>query len=297
MWIPVRPSNQSSELSGMPVHIFKVTGAVLSLAVLCAAAAAAELSDASLERGFRLLYNLDFGGAEAQFAEFQQQHTDDPMGPVSEGAGLLFSELNRLAILRERFFAEDSTSLSRSRLKADPVIQGRFDSALRRAEALAAPRLVRNPNDRNALLALTLVNGLRADYSALIENRNLPALRHTRDATLYARRLLNICPDCYDAYIASGISQYLIGSAAAPVRWILRMDGFSVGKAQGMADLRLVADRGRYLAPYARIWLASAYIREKNFADGRKLLIKLRDDFPRNPLFARELAQLDAQGR
>ena len=286
----------------MPVHIFKVvwsrtTGAVLLLAVLCVAAPAAELSDASLERGFHLLYNLDFGGAEAQFAEFQRKHADDPMGPVSEAAGLLFSELNRLAILRERFFAEDSKSPPRSRVKADPVIQGRFDSALRRTEALAAPQLVRNPNDRNALLALTLVNGLRADYSALIENRNLPALRHTRDATVSARRLLNICPDCYDAYIASGISQYLIGSAAAPVRWILKMDGFSVSKAQGMADLRLVADRGRYLAPYASIWLASAYIREKNLTDGKKLLIKLRDEFPGNPLFARELAQMDTQER
>jgi hypothetical protein len=64
-----------------------------------------------------------------------------------------------------------------------------------------------------------------------------------------------------------------------------------------MADLRLVADRGRYLAPYASIWLASAYIREKNLTDGKKLLIKLRDEFPGNPLFARELAQMDTQER
>jgi predicted Zn-dependent protease len=58
-----------------------------------------------------------------------------------------------------------------------------------------------------------------------------------------------------------------------------------------------VSDRGRYLAPYARIWLASAYIREKNFTDARQLLIKLRDEFPGNPLFTQELARLDTQGR
>jgi hypothetical protein len=280
----------------MPVYMCRVhwsqMGALLSLAVLCASAAA-ELSTVSLERGFHLLYNLDFGGARDQFAEYQRQHADDPMGPMAEAAGLLFCELNRLGILRERFFAEDSSFRARSKPKADPVIHRHFDSALRRAEALAQPRLARDSHDRNALLALTLVNGLKADYSALIENSNLTALHYTRDATTYARRLLTICPDCYDAYIATGISRYLIGSTSAPVRWILRMDGFSVDKPQGMADLRLVSDRGRYLAPYARIWLASAYIREKNFTDGRQLLIKLRDEFPGNPLFTQELARLD----
>src|SRR5215471_8475648 len=98
--------------------------AVLSLAGLCAAASA-ESSAASLERGFHLLYNLDFDGARDEFAAYQRQHADDPMGPMAEAAGLLFSELNRLAVLRERFFAEDSSFPSRSKLKADPVIRGR----------------------------------------------------------------------------------------------------------------------------------------------------------------------------
>lgn len=291
-------SDQRAELKASP-HVqgsSVAIGALLSLAVLCAAAAV-ELPTVSLEHGFHLLYNLDFSGARDQFAEYQQQHADDPMGPMAEAAGLLFSELNRLGVLRARFFAEDSSFRSRSRPKADTVIHERFDSALRRAEELAQPRLVRDPYDRNALLALTLVNGLRADYSALIENSNLTALHYSRDATTYARRLLTICPDCYDAYIATGISRYLIGSTPAPVRWILRMDGFSVDKEQGMADLRLVSDRGRYLAPYARIWLASAYIHERNFTDARRLLIKLRDEFPGNPLFTQELARLDTPGR
>jgi hypothetical protein len=118
-------------------------------------------------------------------------------------------------------------------------------------------------------------------------------LRYTRDATSYARKLLAICPDCYDAYIATGISRYLIGSVSAPMRWILRMGGFSGDKKQGMADLELVSERGHYLAPYARILLAIAEIREKNPTRARQLLTQLRDEFPGNPLFSRELARLD----
>lgn len=274
----------------------RIVAGALSLAVLCSPSAT-DSSAVSLERGFQLLYNLDFEQAQSQFAAYQQQHTDDPMGPVAEAAGLLFSELHRLGVLRTRFFPADSSPRSQATLKADPVIHGRFDSALRRAETLAQPRLTLDPNDRSALLALTLVNGLRADYGALIDNSNLTALHHTRDATGYARRLLAVCPDCYDAYIATGISAYLIGSASAPVRWVLRMGGFAGDKRQGMVDLRLVSERGRYLAPYARIWLASGYIREKKLADARQLLVQLRDEFPRNPLFAQELARLEGKGQ
>lgn len=188
----------------------------------------------SLDRGFQLLYNLDFNRAQEQFASYQRQHVDDPMGPVAEAAGLLFFELNRLGVLKARFFDSDSSFQSPPMLKPDPILRDRLNSALQRAEVLAGPHLASDPNDRRALLAMTLVNGLKADYSALLENRSLVALHYTRDATNYARQLLAICGDCYDAYIATGISRYLIGSMSAPMRWILRMGGFSGDKQQGV---------------------------------------------------------------
>jgi hypothetical protein len=44
-----------------------------------------------LDRGFSGLYNLDFAGAQEDFSAWQRLHPDDPMGPVSEAAGFLFS--------------------------------------------------------------------------------------------------------------------------------------------------------------------------------------------------------------
>ena len=249
----------------------------------------------TLERGFQLLYNLDFSQAQEQFSEYQEQHPDDPMGAVSEASGLLFSELNRLGILSTHFLDRDSGFGSKPAAIPDPAIRQRFDSALQRADALAQGRLRSGAKDRRALLAVTLVNGLRADYSALLEHRYGLALRYTRDATSYARELLAICPNCYDAYIATGISGYLIGSVSAPLRWILHIGGFPASKKQGMADLELVSERGHYLAPYARIVLAMAEIREKNPARARQLLTQLRDEFPGNPLFTRELARLSTE--
>ena len=272
----------------------KAAAALFSLLLLCTAGAAAPAT-ASLDTGFKLLYNLDFEGAQEQFTSYQRENAGDPMGPVAEAAGVLFSELNRLGLLGTRFFERDSAFRSKPVLKVDSALRARFDSAVECAERLARPRLVSDPNDRNALLALTLAYGLRADYTALVENRYRVALRFTRDATSYAHRLLTICKDCYDAYIATGISHYLIGSMSAPVRWILWVGGVSGDKKQGMTELRLVSERGRYLGPYARILLAIAEIREKNPTRARQLLTQLHDQFPRNPLFTQELAKLDRE--
>ena len=269
--------------------------ALLFVPVISNTATAGDTYPATLDQGFQSLYNLDFEHAQQQFATYQNQHPDDPMGPVAEASGLLFSELNRAGLLSSRFFDRDSAFTFSPAPKPDPSTYQRFDSALRRAEMLAQPRLATDRNDRNALLALALVNGLRADYSALFEHKYSLALRHTRDATSYARQLLMICPDCYDAYIATGISRYLIGSLSAPLRWILRMGGFSGDKKQGMAELQLVSERGHYLAPYARILLAIAEIREKNTTRARQLLTELRDEYPGNPLFVRELASLNRE--
>lgn len=142
--------------------------------------------------------------------------------------------------------------------------------------------------------ALTLSSGLQADYAALIEKRNLASLRFTKEASVSAQELLVVCPDCYDALLATGFSKYIIGSMAAPVRWILRMGGLQADTQGGIADLQTTAERGHYLAPFARILLAIAYVREKDKTKALQLLASLRREFPANPLFPREIAHLQA---
>jgi hypothetical protein len=61
-----------------------------------------------------------------------------------------------------------------------------------------------------------------------------------------------------------------------------------------MKELKLTAERGHYLAPFANILLAIAYVREHDKPRARELLASLRDQFPANPLFAEEIARLDS---
>jgi hypothetical protein len=247
-----------------------------------------------LDQGFTGLYNLDFGGAEGDFAAWQRMHPEDPIGPASEAAGFLFSEFNRLGVLESQFYENDEAFADRPKLTPDPTLRGRFQSAIMRSETLAHAKLTKDPKDRDALFAITLSSGLQADYAALIEKRNLASLHFTKQASASAQQLLAVCHNCYDALLATGFSKYIIGSMAAPVRWILRMRGLPADKQGGIADLQTTAEHGHYLAPFARILLAIAYVREKDRPRALELLGGLQREFPRNTLFSRQIARLRA---
>ena len=247
-----------------------------------------------LDRGFNGLYNLDFRGAQQEFAKWQNLHPDDPMGPVSEAAGCLFSEFNRLGVLQAQFYENDDSFLDRPKLRPDPALRARFQDAITRSEKLSRAKLAKDSKDQDALFAMTLSSGLQADYAALIEKRNLASLHFTKKASASAQELLGVCHDCYDALLATGFSKYIIGSMAAPVRWILRIGGLPADKQGGIADLETTAAHGHYLAPFARILLAIAYVREKNKAHALELLGGLEREFPGNTLFPREIAHLSS---
>jgi hypothetical protein len=239
------------------------------------------------------LYDLDFAGAQQNFESWERQNPDNPMGPVSEAASVLFSEFNRLGVLEAQFYEDDSVFAARKKYDVDPNQKALFEQRLGRAEGLARSRLSKDAKDRDALLAMTFASGLRSDFAALIEKRNLASLHYTKEATAWANQLLAADPNCYDAHLASGVSRYIIGSMAAPVRWVLRLGGISGDKAEGIAELKITAAEGRLLAPFARILLAIAYVREKEPAQARDLLLSLQQEFPNNPLFGHELARLD----
>src|SRR6202158_6099096 len=178
-----------------PTRFFgRLRGKGLCLAITCLlaleAAQAMKTESAGLDRGFRQLYDLDFPGAQKEFESWEKVNPENPMGPVSEAAGILFSEFDRLGVLEAQFYEDDSVFAARKKYQADPGERARFDKQLSRAEDLAKSRLSRDPRDRDALLAMTFAAGLRSDFAALIEKRNLAALHYTKEATAWSTQIL-----------------------------------------------------------------------------------------------------------
>jgi hypothetical protein len=273
----------------------KIAAATFALLWLSATACfAADNQPANLlDDGYRDMYNLQFGNAHLAFQQWQREHPEDPLAPVSDAAAYLFSEFDRLHVLESELFVSDQKFESRSRPAPNPQVKQAFMAQLARSRQLVQAALARNPDDVNALLSNVLALGLEGDYLALIEKRDMQALKYLKDGRAAAERLLAANPSCNDAYLAVGVENYLLSLKPAPVRWFLRIGGAQTDKAAGLEKLRITAEKGHYLLPYARLLLAVAALRDNDRKRARFLLQDLVTNFPQNHLYRSELAKLN----
>jgi len=269
---------------------------LLPLLASTAALAAPNIVEPSMnpviDRGYRQMYDLNFDEAHRTFARWEHDHPDDPMGPVSNAAAYLFAEFDRLNILHSEFFVDNSMFHRRPKVTPDPAVRESFNQELQKSETLSSDILGRAPEQADALFAKILTLGLRADYEALIEHRDFDALKVIKDSRATAEKLLMLRPNYYDAYLAVGVENYLFSLKPAPIRWMLQAGGAETDRAKGVENLRLTAEKGQYLSPYARLLLAVAALRGKDVARARGLLSGLVHEFPHNRLYAQELAHL-----
>ena len=149
-----------------------------------------------------------------------------------------------------------------------------------------------DPDDANALFAISLSLGMQADYASLIDKRQLDSLKKIREADTYSKRLLTVAPDAADAYLGLGTANYIIGSLPGTKKLFLGFVGVHGNKKKGIEQLEIAAKGGHYLRPFAKILLALTALREKKPQVAREELTELVREFPENPLFASELAKV-----
>ena len=240
------------------------------------------------------MYELKPEEARARFAAWQLSNPADPLGLAAEAASYLFEECYRQGILTSAFFLNDKLFLGKVPITPDAALRQAFFAADLQAQAVARRRLETFPEDANALFAMTLSVGMQADYASLIDKHQVESLSMVREANQFAQKLLAVDPDAADAYLTLGAANYIIGSLPALKRVFLHFRGVSGDRVLGIQQLEIAAARGRYLRPFAKIVLALVALREKQPALARTQLMELVAEFPQNPIFAKELATLDA---
>ena len=148
------------------------------------------------------------------------------------------------------------------------------------------------PEDADALFAKILTLGLRADYEALIERRDLDALKVIKDSRATAEKLLMVEPNYYDAYLAIGVENYLFSLKPAPMRWILQAGRRGDRRRQRRRGSAF--DRGKRLLPVALCAAAAGRgcAAQQRYSQGPRSVGALAREFPHNRLYAQELAQL-----
>jgi len=260
-------------------------------------AASLDSQPQDLYSGWLKMYDLRFDEAHQIFGQWKQNHATDSLGPVSDAAAYLFSELARLGILEAEFFTDDSRFLNRTRPKPDPAMKAQFHREIARAEQLADTTLRASPNDANALFAKSLTFGLRADFYSLIEKQDFTALKFTKEGRIWADKQRTLDPKAYDSYLGTGLENYLLSMKPAPMRALLWMTGSQVNREKGLEQLRMTAQYGHYLEPFAKLLLAVAALRDNDRAGAKALLSGLHNRFPNNELYLQELNRISAPAK
>lgn len=261
--------------------------------------------DAKLVRGetpklaeaFSRMYSQDFAAARRLADTHIGKTPQDPFGYAVRASSDLFHELDRLALLEGEFFADDKRVAEKRKLQADPAIRERFYKDVDTTVRLATAQAAANGKDTNALFALCLAEGLRTDYLSLVEKRQWASFQHVKQSHRHAARLLEVDPNFVDAYLTTGFSEYLIASVPYVLRWAVRFEGVQGDKKVALSRMERVARSGRYLAPFAKILLAIAHLREKRPQQSANLLAELAHEFPENRLYRKELLKVTERFR
>ena len=248
----------------------------------------------SLEESFELMYELKFAAARDRLRLCREEDSEEPLCAAAEAASYLFEEFNQQGVLTSTFFRNDKRLLGGIAGAPDKERAAAFLEANRRARTMAELRLASRPRAADALLTLVVTDGMQSDFAALITKRQVESVGLMRRAENEAAALLQVEPDNGDAYVALGIANYIIGCMPAFKRIVLWLDGIHGDRQTGMEQLQVAATRGHYLKPLAKSMLALAAERERQFDLARSLFADLNQEFPDQPVFARELALLKA---
>lgn len=259
-------------------------------AILCSPAFGAV--DPSVDEAIQRMYNFDFPASHAALNRTIAAHPQEALPYAFRASAYLFYELDRLGILESEFLIDDKRIADKKKVQPDRAIRAQFLQALEDAQSRGEAALLADPDDRAALFAVCIAQGVSTDYMALVEKRQFSSLSPARRSNNYAQRLLRLDPKFYDAYLSAGISEYMVGSLPFFIRWFVRFDNVNGSKERGVENLQLVAREGQYFKPFAKILLGIIALREKKPRAAQKLLAELVRDYPDNPLFRKELARL-----
>jgi hypothetical protein len=288
MQVPPHQNPQTSSRRRIPLVAFLPLFLLTSHLVALDTA----LTGTLLDEGYYALYNLDFATGHRLIQQWMAANPQDPLGPASDAAGYIFNEFDRLGVLDIELFADDDRFTSRKRPEVDPVLKKGFYDSADQADRLADIAIQRNPKDANAYYVKALTSGMRADWASLIDRHEFGAYRYSELASRYAKQALILNPTLYDANLAVGIENYMLSLKAAPIRWFLGMTGAGTSKEEGVRLLKLTAEHGHYLAPFAKLMLAVGELRDGRVQQGKAILIGLSQEFPRNTQYQRQIARL-----
>ena len=260
--------------------------------VLTLGAALLDASDPNPSAGFDHFYNLEYDQAIADFTGETAARPQDPAAWNHLAQAILYRAMLHEGALDSELFGGTNPFYRRTKLKMPAEAEQHFTAAINHAMERSEAMLNQNPKDNEALYALGVAFGLRANYSFLFRKAWIDSLRDATNARKIHAKLIAIDPNNVDARLIQGIHDYVVGSLSWRYRFLGLLAGFHGDKEGGVRTLKNVAANGKQNSVDAKIILTAIYRREKRSPDAIPLIQDLVARFPRNPLLRFELAQV-----
>jgi tetratricopeptide (TPR) repeat protein len=239
-------------------------------------------------------YNLEYDQA---IADLEKAIAADPNSANLHNLlaeSIQFREMFRVGALESELVTGANSFLRRPKIDTTPQVEKRFFDEIQKAIDLSQDRLKANPNDTKALYSLGVAYGLRANWNFLVRKAWRDALHDATTARTLHTRITELDPSNYDARLVQGAHDYIIGSLPTLYKMVGFLAGFHGDKERGIQTLKLVAEKGKYNAVDAKIFLCAIYRREEKWQAAGPILDEMIHRFPRNFLLRFEQAQMYA---
>ncbi|HNC74252.1 MAG TPA: hypothetical protein PK362_05135, partial [Elusimicrobiota bacterium] len=211
-----------------------------------------ETMDALIDEGLRAIYNLDYAGSKAAFATLKRDFPDHPIGLYGLTTALWWELTND--------YDEDN-----------PVLEKEFLATADETIAFARAQLKKGDPTGEIRLCLGGALGLKGRWDA-IQGHWLAAYKNGKKAFDVQDEAIKSNPELYDAYLGVGIFHYYVAVLPAAVKIFARMI-FGGSKAQGLREINLAKDKGRFSRTAALLFLVNLHVNnEKDPATALALL-------------------------
>ena len=248
--------------------------------------------DPKVRDAYTHFYDLDYDGALLRFEQVIKTHAEEPIAYAYTLMVTIFRELYHQDLLDTTYYAHDSFLTTQRRVDIPEATRQRIEYLTGQVINLADQRLMRNPQDKNALFAKGYARGLHAAFITLVDHSFFTAARQGLSARGDSEAVLKIDPSYADANMAIGIQQFAVASLPRMVRMVVGIAGVGGNKEKGLSLLRISAEKGVVTSVESRTTLSLFLRHDGRYAEALTVQHALAQQFPHDYLFRLEEANL-----
>ena len=239
-----------------------------------------------LQQGIAHIYSLDHDRAIEIYGQLSRESPNDPTGDTYLAKAYWLKELVQKQELSIDRFASSDFFAETPKYKPviAPQVEENFRAITDRAIEKAKARLDQNPNDKQAKFLLGVAYQNLASFEAALKRSWWSSYRAGSKSHRYHDELLEGDSQAYDAYLTSGVFNYVTGSLGWETKWLALLLGYSGSKRRGIEQLKQAAEKAQLGSDDARVMLILIYTRERRFQQAFDELSILLKKYPKNYL-------------